>query len=381
MTKTIISLGVFKSSGGPTKTITSFKAALNAGLYSFCTTDELMDNELAVAGAAPVVSSGMPILSQLRYAPRRATKASEIAFSKSAIVSCHSFYRYHALWVEKMSRKYAVPYWFVPHGILDPWVMQYGRFAKKAYWACGGARFLEHASTVIFSTSLERDKAISQFELPSSEIIHWPVDLVDRSNDHDRRDRIRSGLGIPEDARVLLYFGRLHSMKQPLETIRSVAKAGDASLHLLMVGNQQDVSLKDCYAVADECGIAGRVHLIGPVYGEAKFDYMMAADAYISLSHRENFNHTAAESLSAGLPVILSSGNDLQGDIAEAACSWGLSSNNSEDAALAIQEFAQMESRDLMGMGSRGRQWVKENLQFSTFRDRLNTVAAKYERQ
>jgi hypothetical protein len=80
-----------------------------------------------------------------------------------------------------MSRKYAVPYWFVPHGILDPWVMQYGRFAKKAYWACGGARFLEHASTVIFSTSLERDKAVSQFELPSSEIIHWPVDLVDRS--------------------------------------------------------------------------------------------------------------------------------------------------------------------------------------------------------
>jgi glycosyltransferase involved in cell wall biosynthesis len=188
-------------------------------------------------------------------------------------------------------------------------------------------------------------------------------------------------LGISDNARVLLYFGRLHSMKQPLETIRSVAKAGVASLHLLMVGNEQDVSLKDCYAVADKCGIAGRVHLIGPVYGEAKFDYMMAADAYISLSHRENFNHTAAESLSAGLPVILSPGNDLQGDIAEAACSWGLSSNNSEDAALAIQEFAEMESRDLMGMGSRGRQWVKENLQFSTFRDRLNTVAAKYERQ
>lgn len=378
MAKTIISLGVFQSSGGPTKTITSFKDALDAELYSFCAPDELIDDKLAVDGAVSVVSSGIPILRQLRYAPRRATKASEIAFSKSSIVSCHSFYRYHVLWVEKMSRKHAVPYWFVPHGILDPWVMQYGRFAKKMYWACGGVRFLEQASTVIFSTSLERDKAMSQFELPGVEVIPWPVELVDCSNDQARRDHIRAELGIPDNARVLLYFGRMHSMKQPLETIQSVANAGDDSLHLLMVGNEQDVLLKDCYAVADECGISKRVHLIGPVYGKAKFDYIMAADAYISLSHRENFNHAAAESLSAGLPVILSLGNDLQGDLEGAACSWGISSNNSEDAVSAIQEFAQMQSDDLIGMGSRGRQWVKENLQFSTFKNRLNAVAKKY---
>lgn len=377
--KTIISLGVFKHSGGPTKTIAAFQNALSANLYSFCDPLELRRNPLAI-NAEPIIPVSIPGFKQIHYSTSRATKKAENSFAESRIVSCHSFYRYHAVWVEKMSRKHAVPYWFVPHGILDPWVMQSGRFAKKIYWAYGGARFLEQASTVIFSTSLERDKAMSQFELPGAEVIPWPVDLVDCSNEQARRGRIRAELGISDDARVLLYFGRLHSMKQPLETIRSVAKAGDESLHLLMVGNEQDVSLKDCYAVADECGIAARVHLIGPVYGEAKFDYMMAADAYISLSHRENFNHTAAESLSAGLPVILSQGNDLQGDINEAKCSWGVSNDELKSAIHAIEAFSQTSFQELEQMGTRGRAWVSKYLQFSTFRERINAVAKKYGR-
>ena len=64
--------------------------------------------------------------------------------------------------------------------------------------------------------------------------------------------------------------------------------------------------------------------MIGPVYGDSKYHYLFASDAYVSLSQRENFNHTAAESLSAGLPVILSPGNDLAGEIRDEGCSWSL---------------------------------------------------------
>lgn len=380
MSSLIISLGVFKGSGGPTKTISSFKKALCAEQFSFCSREELDAGPLAVDGAEAVVASSLPILKQLRVAGGSKTADAEFAFSQSQIVSCHSYYRYHALWVNKNSRKYKVPYWFVPHGILDPWVMQNGQVAKRLYWACGGARFLEQASTVIFSTSAERDKAMSQFDLPAAEVIYWPVELVERTNFEARRARIREELGISEDARVLLYFGRIHSMKKPLETIRSVANVGDESLHLVMVGNEQDVSLKDCYAVADQCGISSRVHLVGPVYNETKFDYMMAADAYISLSYRENFNHTAAESLSAGLPVILSPGNDLQVDIRDEMCSWGLKDERLETASQVIEEFSQMPLDKLQSMGVRGREWVEENLQFSTFAQRLRLAAETYGR-
>jgi glycosyltransferase involved in cell wall biosynthesis len=280
--------------------------------------------------------------------------------------------------VNRMSRKYDVPYWFVPHGILDPWVMQYGTVAKKLFFKAGGRRFLDEASTVICSTSSERDKARSQFDLPAAEVIPWPVELVDCSNRINRRDQLRRELAIPKEAKVLLYFGRLHSMKKPIETIRAVASGGDENLHLMIVGNEQDVSLKDCYAAADELGIAEQLHLIGPVYGEKKYDYLLAADAYISLSHRENFNHTAAESLSAGLPLILSPGNDLQGDIESERCSWGLCDNEPKAASEAIEAFNSVSFEELAEMGNRGRDWVGRNLQFSTFAERIQSVANKY---
>ena len=378
MKKTIISLGVFKGSGGPTKTITAFKDAMGAALFSFCRPSELRENPLAIPGAQPVVPVALPILKQLQYSTRRATLAAENSFAESGIVSCHSFYRYHALWVNRMSRKYNVPYWFVPHGILDPWVMQYGAVSKKLFFKAGGQRFIDEASTVICSTSSERDKALAQFYLPASEVIPWPVELVDCSDRISRRHKIREDLKIPHEAKVLVYFGRLHSMKKPLETIRAVATGGDENLHLLIVGNEQDVSLRDCYELACQLGVSDRVHLIGPVYGKKKYDYLLAADAYISLSHRENFNHTAAEALSAGLPLILSPGNDLQGDIASEHCSWGLSDNEPKTASDAIEAFNSLSFEELAEMGNRGRNWVGRNLQFSTFAERIQSVANKY---
>lgn len=380
MKKTIISLGVFKDSGGPTKTIGAFKSALGAELFSFCNSKLLAKQGLAISGAEGVLTSSLPVLRQFCYAGRSLTSIAEQEFADSGIISCHSFYRYHALWVNQMSRKYSVPYWFVPHGILDPWVMKSGRLVKKAFWSVGGRRFVDDASTVIFSTSVERDKALSQFELPGTEVIPWPVELVDCSGREIHRRRIRDELKIPEEAKVLLYFGRVHSMKKPLETIRAIAAAAVENLHLVIVGNEQDVSLGDCDRVADELGVRSRVHLIGPVYGEQKYQYMFASDGYISLSHRENFNHTAAESLSAGLPLILSLGNDLQGDIASEQCSWGLVDDELITASDAIEEFSATSSAELTAMGIRGRNWVSQNLKFDLFKNRLLALASSFQR-
>lgn len=375
---TVVSLALHRSSGGPTKTIACFKEALNAELYSFFDTKKVEVDPVGVDDANIVRVSNVPVAKQFMWAHRPDLVKAEDALAQSSMVSCHSFYRYHALWVNKMSRKYGVPYWFVPHGILDPWVMDKGRCVKQLFWKSGGQRFLDEASTVIFSTSAECEKAKTQFDLPATEVIPWPVELVDCSDRERRRVKVRGMLGIDDEAKVLLYFGRLHSMKKPLETIRAFAAGGDNNLHLIMVGNEQDVSLKDCYQLAQEAGVHDRVHLVGPVYGNEKYDYLMAADGYISLSHRENFNHTAAESLSAGLPLIISPGNDLKGDIADLKCSIGLCDDEQRTASDGVEAFNSLPIQEIREMGGRGRDWVSKNLQFSQFSNRLRSVVTKY---
>ena len=374
---TIISLAVQKSGGGPTKTIGAFKSALNAELYSFCDPSRLENDPLSVPGANPVNAMQLPFAKQFMWPSRQDAYDAEQACKEGSMISCHSFYRYHIPWMNGIFKQYQTPYWFVPHGILDPWVMEYGRPAKKVFWELCGKRFLENASTVICSSRAEKEKAERFFDLPDVDIVPWPVDLVDIHDRSQRRVAVRAQLGIPEEALVLIYFGRLHHMKRPLETIRALGTAGHSKVHLIVVGNEQTVSLQDCQSVAEEFGIRERVHLVGPVYGGGKYDYLHASDAYISLSHRENFNHTAAESLAAGVPVIFSPGNDLQSEIAAENCSWAVGGNEVEDGARSIEAFARCSDVERIDMGVRGREWVERELSFDSFSRKLNAVAER----
>lgn len=374
---TIISLAVQKSGGGPTKTIGAFMSALNAELYSFCDPSRLEGDPLSVPGANPVNAMQFPVAKQFMWSSRQAAYDAGQACRESSMISCHSFYRYHIPWMNGVFKRYQTPYWFVPHGILDPWVMEYGRPAKKLFWELCGKRFLENASTVICSSRAEREKAERFFDLPDVDIVPWPVDLVDIHERAQRRVAVRAQLGIPEEAVVLIYFGRLHHMKRPLETIRAMGTASHSNLHLIVVGNEQTVSLQDCESVAEEFGIKERVHLVGAVYGGGKYDYLHASDAYISLSHRENFNHTAAESLAAGVPVILSPGNDLQSEIAAENCSWAVAGNDVEDGARSIEAFVRCSDAERTAMGIRGREWVARELSFDSFSRKLNAVAER----
>ena len=60
MNVSIIAPGVHRSFGGPTKTIGSFKEALNAEFYSFCDTSRLNDDPLGVGAARVVPLSRVP---------------------------------------------------------------------------------------------------------------------------------------------------------------------------------------------------------------------------------------------------------------------------------------------------------------------------------
>jgi glycosyltransferase involved in cell wall biosynthesis len=126
-------------------------------------------------------------------------------------------------------------------------------------------------------------------------------------------------------------------------------------------------------------GITDRVHLIGPVYGCDKHRYLDAADAYISISHRENFNFTAAECLASGLPVILSPGNDLAYDLADVECGWMLRDGDPPEAAIAAA--ARSDAELLRAMGRNGRVWCERHLRREVFSGRVKSFALNISRQ
>lgn len=376
--KSIITPGLFNGFGGPLKTIKSFSDALDANIYSFCDGIRIKNENLDIGRSVPIPSLKSPILRQFLVPSLDSRNQLSKLLKDNIAITCHLFYRYHSLWVNRHCQKYSIPYFFVPHGILDPWVFTYRKWSKHLFWLCGGRRFLDQASTVIFATKAERDKAQDQFHLPAAEVCPWPVLPIDLSNKKTTRHLVRKHIGIPEDAKVLIYFGRLHSMKRPLHTIQALAGVRESNLHLVILGNENDITLDDCRTTAQKLGILNRVHLIGPVYGIKKYDYLFASDAYISLSWRENFNHAAAEALAAGLPVILSPGNDLNSEIGDANCTWTLTNDELNNAVQAIQNFYWTKSSIVKEMGLRGRSWVIKHCNFEKFSYQLNSIIEKY---
>lgn len=379
--KTLIACGhLFSWSGGPVKTIRSFCSALDSKIYSFVEASLIQQEQLALSDAVAIRSVKFPILEKFYFPSNTAEYQKLNSVAKGVnLISCHSFYRYQIKWTLDLHNRHGVPYWHVPHGILDPYVIGHGTTVKRLFLSLVGRSFMDSASCTIFATHREQEKAESAFGPMRGEVVHWPVDLVDLSGREELRRETRQRLGIPEDATVLLYFGRVEAMKRPLETIEAVAGVKSDMLHLVMVGPLEGITKEELLNKAQAQGLHN-FHYVGGVYGKMKYDYLLASDAYVSFSIRENFNHAAAESMSATLPVILSQGNDLGPIVEESGAGWYLKEDSVAALRSAIEGLMGTAEDELEKMGNSGRRLVADQFSFDYFRNRLLNLAKSHGR-
>lgn len=379
MKASILALGLYRSSGGPAKSVAAFQRALKADVISWV-------DPRAAAGEPQiwdrvdcrchvVEGSRLPMLRQICYPQQAGLADAERIVAGSDLVSCHSFWRWHNVWLQQTAARHRVPFWFVPHGALDPYVLESDGLTKQAFLSLGGRRFLAAARAVVCATQREFEKLAHLMPQARPVILPWPLDDADfRQQDAANRKTVRKRLAIPTDALVMLFFGRLHPMKRPLETIAAFAKGAPPTAHLLVAGNESGVCVADCRAAAEKHRVADRVHVMGPAYGADRAAYFDAADIYVSLSHRENFNFTAAEALASGVAVMLSPGNDLGPELRSAQCGWLLES--ADDAAAAMSAVGRLPSAEIEATGRRGRAWAEANLRYDVFAARLLQAAA-----
>jgi glycosyltransferase involved in cell wall biosynthesis len=285
----------------------------------------------------------------------------------------HSLFRGHAPWAAGWARRHKRPTWSVAEGVLDPWAMRRHAVAKRLWLARHGEALFNTATTV-FATSREQQKAAPLIGARQSVVIHWPVPLPSVADREAARAGFRAALGIPDSARVLLFVGRLHPMKRPMETVDAFVQAAPADAHLVLVGMEEGITVGELQARAP-AALRGSVHVTGPLAGDQLAAAFLGSDGFISLSHRENFGYSFAEALAYGLPVIVSAGHDLAHDIVgtrgEFPCGWLLDGDVPAQAVAAIREWATAPAARLTAAGTAGRAWVGDELAFEQFRSRL----------
>lgn len=362
---------LLSTKGGIYQAVCDYHAAIGGRMLSLLDPREAHKGRREAINYYEMASDPLSRLAGRIKAPER--KQLDESLGQASHVFLHGSYRLSAKYAidDAFSHGAKKPLFYIPHGSLDPWVFSQRGFVKRLWLRRYGRHLFEESNAVLAMTRNELSKIQRLAGVRTNQrVIHLPLDL-EQCHFLTSAQETRIKYGIPIDARVLCYLGRLHPMKRPLETIEAVASVADSNLHLLIAGPDDAFTAKEVMHRAIALGVSDRVHVTGPIYGCDKYDVLNASDAYISLSHRENFNYTAVEALGMGLPIILSPGNDLQGEISTQECGWMLSSLGASEVAEGLKAFLATSSSEINDMGRRGREWVEDHLGFDVFRDKL----------
>jgi glycosyltransferase involved in cell wall biosynthesis len=301
-------------------------------------------------------------------------RQADAAVADADLLVVHSLFRGHAAWARRWAGEHGRRYWAVPHGCLDPWGLAHRGLVKRLWLEWHGRAFLANAERIVFSSQRSLEKSLPWIPEERAVVVHWPVELPRLDGRSAARAGFRGRHNIPEAARLLLFVGRLHAVKRPVETVRAFCAAAPETCHLAMVGMDGDLTQADVLATVP-AACRGRVHLVGPLARDGVSEALLASDAFLSLSFQENFGYAAAEALAHGLPVILSPGHDLAHEMPSRdgrfACGWLLGDDSRVTAEAAIRECATASAATLAAAGDAGRRWAADALSFERFRDTL----------
>lgn len=177
----------------------------------------------------------------------------------------------------------------------------------------GEEEIVRLADRLVANTEEERRELLELYgaEPARVDVVHPGVDLdVFRAG---RRDDARAALGLPPDAAVLLFAGRIQPLKAPDVVLRAAAEllrrdpGLRGRLQVVVVGGASGSGLDRPTSMADlaaELGITDVVRLEPAVTQDVLADWYAAADAVCVPSHNESFGLVAIEAQACGTPVV-----------------------------------------------------------------------------
>lgn len=304
---------------------------------------------------------GGPLVSRHLRLRRQVAAAVDAAIGQSSLVVCHSLYRAHLPFIRRSCLRHGVPYWVVAHGMLDPWVVSRRGAWKRAWLILAGIRCLADADRVIFNTEAERAKALRWCRPGTPLVVPWPVDLPDISDRARCSAHVRRQLAIPETDRILLWLSRYDSLKRPLHTFATFAAVRQPGWHLVMAGYDGDLTREEVERKARLQSDAA-IRVLGPVEGDAKRQLLLASDAFVSLSWRENFGYSLADAAAYGLCGAYSPDHDLVADMPVPCREWVTHDHSSDEAVRELKRLMSADESARAKVGTASRCWAGQVL-------------------
>lgn len=275
------------------------------GLKEFEIVDGINVYRIKVIGRKELPTATMPSLASF---PFKAYKKTDELCKKSKYEFVNTQFAVPTgplgVWI---SRKYGLKNILSLHGgdIYDP--TKKNSPHKKFYFRKIVKWVLNNSDIVIAQSSNTRKNALEIYK-PNKDIKIIPLPYESFKFKKVNREK----LGLKKDLIYTISTGRLVKRKGFDFLINSIANVDEKKVHALIVGDGPEK--ENLQTLAKKLNISDRIHFLGFVSEEKKFQYLSNADVYVLSSVHEGFGIVLQEAMQVGLPII-STDNGGQVDI------------------------------------------------------------------
>jgi glycosyltransferase involved in cell wall biosynthesis len=241
---------------------------------------------------------------------------------------------------------------WLPHGSLMKWGRRGRKVWLKRLFERVCSLSLSSKTLMVCLSELEREQVHEVFPDLRCIVIQPSVAAVERCSDRSQS---------PGETMRLLFVGRLHPVKGldcllgALKLVNLGRKGADEGpiARLTVAGGGTEAYRNYIVGYAEQLGVSDDVEFLGSVPESSLPELFRCHDVTVAPSHSENFCYVIAESISHGVPVIVSRGTPWQ-DVERVGCGFCVESND-EAISTAIQKLYTL---PLEEMGKKGREWI-----------------------
>lgn len=235
-----------------------------------------------------------------------------------------------------------------------------GDTPEPAARVIGETQIVHASDRLIANTAGEADELVRFYDAdPASVAVVHPGVNLERFRPGDGRAAARARLGLPQDALIPLFAGRIQPLKAPDVLLRAVAVLLDrdpalrSRIVVPVVGGPSGSGLAKpevLQKLAARLGVADVVRFHPPVGQEQLADWFRAASVLVMPSYSESFGLVAIEAQAAGTPVIAAAVGGLPVAVRDGVSGFLVQGHDPEAYAQALGRFADSaELADRMG--------------------------------
>jgi glycosyltransferase involved in cell wall biosynthesis len=231
---------------------------------------------------------------------------------------------------------------------------------KKIYLELFARRYVDRAAAIQCTDPSEAEAVAKLMFRPPIFVVPNAI-RASYFNTRQTRGNLRTQLGIPDGADILIFLGRITHIKRPdiAVDVLAAAQLHGREIHLVIVGPDEEGLMHQLQVQAQNLRCDDKLHFTGLLGREGVVSALADADLLLMPSEiTENFGIAALEALATGVPILVSEGVPVGRWAQKAGAGLAVASSREAFQQAAVDLLSRPEQ--LRTMGQHGQELVRQ---------------------